>query len=129
MKKIVCGEVCAPEFAHVGVQRKMVDGHRVFGSQVAKFVELVNSPLAMGGVHHQEKFAREVVDEENLGTPADFCLQQNWVLTYWHEQQFFNCCVLIEFPCWSLPLNVELYGAQTIWELIFDFYGENCVHP
>ncbi len=52
MKKIVCGEVCAPEFAHVGMQRKMVDGHRVFRSQVAKFVELVNSPPARGGVHH-----------------------------------------------------------------------------
>ncbi len=88
------------------VQREMVDGHRVFGSQVIKFVGQVNSPPARGGVHHQEKFAREVVDEENLGTQADFCLQQNRVLTYWHEQQFFDCCVLIEFPCWSLPLNV-----------------------
>ncbi len=48
MKKIVCGEVCAPEFARVGVQRKMVDEHRVFGSQVTKFVELVNSPPARG---------------------------------------------------------------------------------
>jgi hypothetical protein len=49
MKKFVCGEVCAPEFARVGVQRTMVDGHRVFGSQVAKFVELVNNPPARGG--------------------------------------------------------------------------------
>ncbi len=48
MKKFVCGEVCAPELARVGVQRKMVDGHRVFGNQVAKFVELVNSPQARG---------------------------------------------------------------------------------
>ncbi len=48
MKKIVCGEVCAPEFARVGVQRKMVDGHRVFGCQVTKFVELVNSPPVRG---------------------------------------------------------------------------------
>jgi hypothetical protein len=48
MKKFSCGEVCAPEFAHVGVQREMVDGHRVFGSQVIKFVGQVNSPLARG---------------------------------------------------------------------------------
>ena len=47
----------------------------MFGNQVAKFVELVNSPPARGGGHHQEKFAREVVDEENLDTQADFCLQ------------------------------------------------------
>ncbi len=46
MKKFFCGKVCAPEFARVGVQRKMVDGHRVFGNQLAKFVELVNSPPA-----------------------------------------------------------------------------------
>ncbi len=107
MKKFACGEVCALEVARVGVQRKMVDGHRVFGSRVAKFVELVNSPPARGGGgHHQEKFAREVVDEENLDTQADFCWQQNRVLTYWHEQQFCDCCVLIEFPRWSLPLSV-----------------------
>ncbi len=68
MKKFICGEVCALEVARVGVQRKMIDGHRVVGSQVAKFVELVNSPLARGGVHHQEKFAREVYDVENLDT-------------------------------------------------------------
>ncbi len=55
--------MCALEVARVGVQRKMVDGHRVFGSQVAKFVELVNSPPARGGVHHQGKVARQVVDE------------------------------------------------------------------
>ncbi len=108
MKKIICGEVCAPEFAGVEVQREMVDGHRVCGSQVSKFVGEVNSPPARGGVHHQGKFAREVVDEENLDTQADFCLQQNRVLTYWHEQQFFDCCVLIEFPRW------KLYGAKTI---------------
>ncbi len=82
MKKFVCGEVCAPEFARVGVQRKMVDGHRVFGNQVAKFVELVISPPARGGVHHQGKIARQVVDEGNLDTQADFCWQQNRVLTY-----------------------------------------------
>ncbi len=45
-----------------------MDGHRVFGSQLIKFVGQVNSPPARGGVHHQEKFAREVVDEENLDT-------------------------------------------------------------
>ena len=49
MKKFVCGEVRALEFARVGEQRKMVAGHRVFGSQVTKFVELVNSPPARGG--------------------------------------------------------------------------------
>ncbi len=49
MKKFICGEVCALEVARVGVPRKMVDGHRVFGSQVAKFVEYVNSPPARGG--------------------------------------------------------------------------------
>ncbi len=95
MKKIVCCKVCAPEFARAEVQRKMVDGHRVVGSQVIKIVGQVNSPLARGGIHHQEKFAREVVDEENLDTQTDFCVQQNRVLTYWHEQQFFDCCVLI----------------------------------
>ncbi len=63
MKKSVCGEVCALEVARVEVQQKMVDGHRVFRSQVAKFVELVNSPPARGDVHHQEKVARQVVDE------------------------------------------------------------------
>ncbi len=40
MKKFFCVEVCAPEFARLGVQRRMVDGHRERGNQVAKFVEL-----------------------------------------------------------------------------------------
>ncbi len=105
-EEIFCREVCAPECARVGVQRKMVDGHPVFGSQVTKFVELVNSPSVRGGVHHQEKFVREVVDEENLDTQADFCSQQNRVLTYWHEQHVCDCCVLIEFPRWSILLNI-----------------------
>ncbi len=82
MKKFFCGEVCVSEFACVGVQRKLGVGHRVFGSQVAKFVELANSPPARGGVHHQEKIAKQVVDEGNLGTWADFCWLQNRVLTY-----------------------------------------------
>ena len=43
-KKFFCVEVCAPEFARVGVQRKIADGHRERGNQVAKFVELVNNP-------------------------------------------------------------------------------------
>ena len=43
MKKFFCVEVCAPEFARVGVQRKMADGHRERGNQVAKFVELANN--------------------------------------------------------------------------------------
>ena len=73
------------DFARVGVQREMVDGDQVVGSQVAKCVELVNNPPARGGEHHREKFAREAVDEENLDTQADFCWQQNKVLTYWHE--------------------------------------------
>ncbi len=106
MKKFFCGEVCVLEFAHVGVQRKMVHAHRVFGSQVAKFFELGNCPPARGGGHHQEKFAREVVDEENLDTQADFCWQQNRVLTYWHEAQFFDCCVLTEFPRWRRLLSI-----------------------
>ncbi len=57
MKNFFCGEVCAPEFARVGVQRKMVDGHRVCGNQVTKFVELVNNLLVRVGGHHQEKIA------------------------------------------------------------------------
>ena len=48
MKKFFCGEVCVSEFARVGVQRNLCVGYRVFGSQVAKFVELVNSPPARG---------------------------------------------------------------------------------
>ncbi len=50
-------------------------------NQVAKFVELANSPPARGGLHHQETIAEQVVDEENLGTQADFCWRQNRVLT------------------------------------------------
>ena len=44
MKKFFCVEVCALEFARVGVQRAMADGHRERGNQVAKFVELANNP-------------------------------------------------------------------------------------
>jgi hypothetical protein len=84
----------------------MVAGHRVVGSQVAKFVELANSPPARGGGHRQGSFAKEVVDEENLDTQAHFCWQQNRVSTYWHEQQFSDCCVLIGFPRWRRLLNV-----------------------
>jgi hypothetical protein len=73
-KKNVCGGVLV-DFARVGVQREVADGCRVVGSQVAKFVEPVCSPLARGGGHHQEKFAMEIVDEENLDTQADFCWQ------------------------------------------------------
>ncbi len=43
-KKFYCVEVCAPEFARVGVQRAMADGRRERGNQVAKFVELANNP-------------------------------------------------------------------------------------
>ncbi len=106
MKKFVCGEACAPEFAGVGVQRKMGDGHRVFGSQVAKFVVTASSPPARGGGRHQGKFAKEMFDEENLDTQADFCWQQNRVLTYWHEQQFCDCYVSVEFLRLRRLLNV-----------------------
>ena len=58
MKKLFCGEVCALEFERVGVQRKMVDGHRVCGNQVAKFVELVNNLPVRGDGRHQGKIAR-----------------------------------------------------------------------
>ncbi len=49
MKKFFCVEVCAPEFAHVGVQRKMADGHLESKNQVAKFVELAYNLLARVG--------------------------------------------------------------------------------
>ncbi len=49
MKKFFCVEVCALDFARVGVQRLMADGHRERGNQVAKFVELViNPPVRVG---------------------------------------------------------------------------------
>ncbi len=66
---------------------------------------------------------------ENLGRQPNFCLQRNRALTYWHERQFCDCCVLIEFPHLILLLAVELYGALTIWAQVFDFYAKNCVHP
>jgi hypothetical protein len=74
-------------------------------------------------------FVREVLVEENLGRQPNFCLQQNRVLTYWRGQQFCDCYVLIEFLHLIVPLNVELCGAPTIWELVFDFCVENCVRP
>ena len=49
MKKFSCGEVCALEFARVGVQRAMADEHRERENQAAKFVELVNNPPVRGG--------------------------------------------------------------------------------
>ncbi len=49
MKKFFCGEVCAPEFARVGVQRKMVDGHLERENQVAKFIELAYNLLVRVG--------------------------------------------------------------------------------
>ncbi len=49
MMKISCVEVCAPEFARVGVQGKLADEHRERGNQVAKFVELANNlPVRVG---------------------------------------------------------------------------------
>ncbi len=49
MKKFFCVEVCALEFARVGVQRNMVDGHLECENQVAKFVELAYNLLARVG--------------------------------------------------------------------------------
>ena len=43
-KKFSGVEVCAPDFARVGVQRAVADEHRERGNQVAKFVELANNP-------------------------------------------------------------------------------------
>ncbi len=82
MKKFFCDEVCAPEFARVGVQRKMADGHRERRNQVAKFVELANNPPVRVGGCHQGKVAMQVVDAGSQGTQADFGWQQNRVLTY-----------------------------------------------
>ena len=48
-KKFFGVEVCAPEFARVGVQRKIVDEHRERGNQVAKFFELANNPRVTAG--------------------------------------------------------------------------------
>ncbi len=48
-KKFFGVEVCAPEFARVGVQRKIVDEHRERGNQVAEFVELANNPRVTAG--------------------------------------------------------------------------------
>ena len=49
MKKFFCNEVYALELARVGVPRKMADGHRERGNQVAKFVELANNPPVREG--------------------------------------------------------------------------------
>ena len=80
----------------MGVQRKMADGHRERGNQVAKFVELANNLPVRVGWRHQGKIGRQVVDAGSQGTQADFGWQQNRVLTYWREQQFCDCCALIE---------------------------------
>ncbi len=82
MKKFSCVEVCALEFARVGVQRVMADGHRERGNQVAKFVELANNPPVREGGSHQEKIVRQVVDVGSRGTQVDFGWQQNRVLAY-----------------------------------------------
>ncbi len=82
MKKFFCVEVCAPEYARVGVQRKMADEHRERRNQVAKFVELANNrPVRVGG-RHQGKIARQVVDAGSWGTQVDSGWQQNRALTY-----------------------------------------------
>ena len=43
-KKVFCAEVCAPDFARVGVQGVLADEHQERGNQVAEFVELANNP-------------------------------------------------------------------------------------
>ncbi len=48
-KKFFGVEVCAPDFARVGVQRMVVCEHREHGNQVAEFVELANNPQVMAG--------------------------------------------------------------------------------
>ena len=48
-KKLFGVEVCAPDFARVGVQRKFVCEHREHGNQVAEFVELANNPRVTAG--------------------------------------------------------------------------------
>ncbi len=49
MRKKFCVEVCAPDFACVGVQRKFVCEHREHGNQVVEFVELANNPQVTAG--------------------------------------------------------------------------------
>ena len=46
-KKFSGVEVCAPDIARVGVQRKFVCEHREHGNQVAEFVELANNLQVM----------------------------------------------------------------------------------
>ena len=48
-KKFFGVEVCAPDFAREGVQRKFVCEHREHGNQVAEFVELANNPQVTAG--------------------------------------------------------------------------------
>ena len=48
-KKFFGDEVCAPEFARVGVQRKFVDEHRERENRVAEFVDLANNPQVTAG--------------------------------------------------------------------------------
>ena len=48
-KKFFGVEVCAPDFARVGVQRKIACEHREHGNQVAEFVELANNLQVTAG--------------------------------------------------------------------------------
>ena len=48
-KKFSGVEVCAPDFARVGVQRKFVCEHREHGNQVAEFFEPENNPQVTAG--------------------------------------------------------------------------------
>ncbi len=82
MKKFFCDEVCALEFARVGEQRAMADGHRERENQVAKFVELANNPLVKVGGRRQAKVAMQVAGAGSRGTQVDFGWQQNRVLAY-----------------------------------------------
>jgi len=61
----------------------------------------------------------EAMVVESLGKQPNFCSQQIRVLTYWHERQFCDCCALIVFLYLIPLLDVELYGALTIFGASF----------
>jgi hypothetical protein len=48
-KIFFCVEVCALDFARVGVQKKIACEHREHGNQVAEFVEPGNNPQVTAG--------------------------------------------------------------------------------
>jgi hypothetical protein len=65
----------------------------------------VSSLRAEGGGHHRETVARAALGGENLDKQPNFCSQQNMVLTYLHEWQFFCFCVWAEFEH-LIPLSI-----------------------